>query len=171
VDDLEVSFEEAAEQPKLDAVREILSDLPEDETLLVWTHSAKWARMAEKALGPNAVAWTNKTTAARRRKIEDGLGTQWRVLIAQTQSLGEGVDWLKDVCRCEVIASPSEDEVMNQQAEGRLHRPGQKSPVQRWRLVSENTIDDEVNLNNLLKRSRMGSLYKDKEKRDALSEG
>lgn len=171
VDDLEVSYEEEAEQPKLDAVREILADLPEGEALLVWTHSAKWARMAEKALGVKAAAWTNKTTPARRRKIEDGFGTQWRVLIAQTQSIGEGVDWLKNVCRCEVIVSPSEDEVMNQQAEGRLHRPGQKSPVQRWRLVSEDTIDDEVNLNNLLKRARMGSLYKDKEKRDAPSEG
>jgi SNF2 family DNA or RNA helicase len=83
------------------------------------------------------------------------------VLVAQLQSLSEGVDWLKDVCRCEVIASPTEDNVMNEQAEGRLHRPGQTSPVQRWRLVSEGTIDDEVHMNNLVKRARMGSLYQD----------
>jgi len=158
---LDISYDDGAPQPKLDAVREILADLPEDETLLVWTHSAKWARMAEAKLGAGAVSWTMRTTAARRKKIEAGFGTEYRVLIAQLQSLSEGVDWLKDVCHCEVIASPTEDNVMNEQAEGRLHRPGQKNPVQRWRLVSDGTIDDDVNLKNLAKRSVMASLYKD----------
>ncbi|MCP9209664.1 SNF2-related protein [Streptomyces sp. NEAU-Y11] len=158
---LDISYDEEAAQPKLDAVKEILADLPEGEPLLVWTHSAKWARMAEKKLGSQAVSWTMKATATKREKIKAGFGTEWRVLIAQLQSLSEGVDWLKDVCRCEVIASPTEDEVKNQQAEGRLRRPGQKSPVQRWRLVSEGTIDEDVNLANLLKRGRMSSLYKD----------
>lgn len=160
-DSLDISYEEEAPQPKLTAVLDILADLPPGEPLLVWTHSAKWARMAEKAFGSQAASWTMKTTAAKRKKIEAGFGSEWRVLIAQLQSLSEGVDWLKDVCRCEVIASPSEDNVMNEQAEGRLHRPGQTSPVQRWRLVSEGTIDDEVDENNLMKRARMGSLYGD----------
>lgn len=161
-DKLEVSYEASEDQPKLTAVLDILADLPPGEPLLVWTHSAKWARMAEKAIGSSSIAWTMKTTASKRKQIETGFGTEWRVLIAQLQSLSEGVDWLKGVCRCEVIASPSEDNVMNEQARGRLHRPGQTSPVQRWRLVSEATIDDEVDLNNLIKRARMGSLYGDK---------
>lgn len=165
---LDIAYEEQAEQLKLDAVKEILADLPEGEPLLVWTHSAKWARMAEKALGSQAVSWTSSTTAAKRKKIETAFSAEWRVLIAQLQSLSEGVDWLKDTFRCEVIASPTEDEVMNQQVEGRLHRPGQKSPVQRWRLVTGGTIDDDVNLNNLTKRTRMGSLYKD-DQRQAVS--
>lgn len=162
-DSLDVTYEEEAAQPKLTAVLDILADLPEGETLLVWTHSAKWARMAEKAIGSKAIAWTMKTTASKRKQIEEEFGRTgpWRVLIAQIQSLSEGVDWLKDVCRCEVIASPAEDNVMNEQAEGRLHRPGQTSPVQRWRLVSEGTIDDEVDENNILKRARMGALYRD----------
>lgn len=167
LDDLDISYEEGADQLKLEAVKDILADLPDDEPLLVWTHSAKWARMAERKLGSQAVAWTSGTTAARREKIKNGFGTQWRVLIAQLQSLSTGVDWLKHACRCEVIASCTEDEVMNQQAEGRLHRPGQKSPVQRWRLVTEGTIDDDVNLSNLEKRARMGSIYLDNVKREA----
>lgn len=161
VDKLEVSYEEQAAQPKLTALIDLLNDLPPDEPLLVWTHSARWARMAEKAIGSSAVAWTMKTTASKRKQIESGFGTQWRVLIAQLQSLSEGVDWLKDVCRCEAIISFTEDNVMNEQAEGRLHRPGQKSPVQRWRFITEGSIDDEVYLNNLEKRARMGSLYQD----------
>jgi superfamily II DNA or RNA helicase len=165
VEVLEIGFEERAAQIKLDAVRDILSDLPEGEPLLVWTSSAKWARMAEAALGKQAASWTMKTTAAKRKRIERGFGTEWRVLFAQIQSLSEGVDWLKDACRCEVIASPTEDEVMNEQAEGRLHRPGQKSPVQRWRLVTEGTIDEDVNLSNMEKRARMGSLYKDDQRK------
>lgn len=165
-DSLDISYEEQMAQPKLTAVFDILADLPPDESLLVWTHSAKWARMAEKAMGSQAIAWTMKTTPAKRKMIESSFGTEWRVLIAQIQSLSEGVDWLKDVCRCEVISSPSEDNVMNEQAEGRLHRPGQTSPVQRWRLVSEGTIDDEVDENNVLKRARMGALYKDDMERE-----
>lgn len=164
---LDISYDENAPQPKLDAVREILADLPEDRTLLVWTHSAKWARMAEKKLGTGAVAWTMRTTAARRKKIEAGFGTEYRVLIAQLQSLSEGVDWLKDVCHCEVIVSPTEDNVMNEQAEGRLYRPGQKSPVQRWRLVSEATLDEDVDLKNLAKRAIMASLYNDGKEKEA----
>lgn len=168
-DSIDVSYDESAPQPKLTAVMNILADLPLEETLLVWTHSAKWARMAEKAMGTEAIAWTMKTTDAKRRQIEDEFGkTKWRVLVAQIQSLSEGVDWLKDVCRCEVIASPAEDNVMNEQAEGRLHRPGQTSPVQRWRLVSENTIDDEVDENNILKRARMGSLYRDNAEKEKI---
>lgn len=162
IDKLEVSYEENAPQPKLTALIDLLSDLPPDEPLLVWTHSARWARMAEKAIGSQAVAWTMKTTAAKRKQIESGFGTQWRVLIAQLQSLSEGVDWLKDVCRCEAIVSYTEDNVMNEQAEGRLHRPGQTSPVQRWRFTSVGTIDDEVYVNNLEKRARMKSIYRDK---------
>lgn len=161
VDKLEVSYEEQAAQPKLTALIDLLADLPPDEPLLVWTHSARWARMAEKAIGSSAVAWTMKTTPSKRKQIEEGFGTQWRVLIAQLQSLSEGVDWLKDVCRCEAIISFTEDNVMNEQAEGRLHRPGQKSPVQRWRFITEGSIDDEVYLKNLEKRARMGSLYQD----------
>ena len=167
LDELDISFDETAQQPKLDAVRDILADLPDGEPLLVWTHSAKWARMAEKKLGSQAVAWTSRTTAARRVKIQEGFGTQWRVLIAQPQSLSTGVDWLKHACRCEVIASCTEDEVMNEQAEGRLHRPGQTSPVQRWRLITEGTIDNDVNLNNLKKRTRMKSIYGDGVEKEA----
>lgn len=158
---LDISYEENQPQPKLDALKDILADLPDGEPLLVWTHSAKWARMAEKALGGRTASWTSSTTDAKRRKIKDGAGTEYRVLIAQLQSLSESVDWLKDAFRCEVIASPTEDAVINEQAEGRLRRPGQKSPVQRWRLTSENTIDDEVYQNNLMKRARMGLLYGD----------
>lgn len=166
IDKLEISYEENAPQPKLTALIDLLADLPPEEPLLVWTHSARWARMAEKALGSQAVAWTMKTTSAKRKQIETGFGTEWRVLIAQLQSLSEGVDWLKDVCRCEAIVSYTEDNVMNEQAEGRLHRPGQTSPVQRWRFTSVGTIDDEVYVNNLEKRSRMGSLYRDDSERE-----
>lgn len=167
VEELDISFEETTDQPKLEAVKEILADLPPGEPLLVWTHSAKWARMAEKALGKQAASWTMKTTASKRKKIEAGFGVEYRVLFAQLQSLSEGVDWLKDACRCEVFASTSEWEVMNQQAEGRLHRPGQKSPVQRWMLITEGTIDDDVNLSNLLKRDRTSIFYGDKREESA----
>jgi SNF2 family DNA or RNA helicase len=159
----DVQYDPDAEQPKIDAIKEILADLPDGEPLLVWTNSATWARMAAEKLGSKAVSWSMKTTKARREKIKATFGREGgpRILVAQLQSLAEGVDWLKDVCRCEVIASQTEDPVINEQAEGRLYRPGQKHSVQRWRLISEDTIDDEVHQKDIEKRVRLAKTYKD----------
>lgn len=98
----------------------------------------------------------------KRKQIEVGFGMQWCIFIVQFQLFFEGVDWLKDVCWCEVIILYIEDNVMNEQVEGCFYWFGQIFLVQCWRFVIESIIDDEVYLNNLVKCFCMGLLYWDK---------
>lgn len=163
--DLDVSFDESAFQPKVSATEEIISRLPENEPVIVFTHSAKWARMAAKKInrtyGP-AYAWTGALSARERSRLREGFGTSVRILVAQINAIGVGTDGLQNVCRCEIWASALDGNVItNQQAEARIHRPGQQWSVQRWRLLSRKTIDDTERQRNLEKSARLSVLKRD----------
>lgn len=166
-EELEIDFTKTGDQPKIDTIKEILSDLPDGEPVLIFTHSAKWARMCAEALnkdfGP-AQAWTGALTGPRRQRLKEEFGKQVRIIVAQVASLAEGVDGLQFVCRCEIWASPSEDGLINDQAKARLHRPGQTQTVQRWVLHSEGTIDEEVDFNLRMRRAQMKRMYGDEDK-------
>lgn len=157
----EIDFAEDAPNPKITALKEIIADLPEGEPVLVLTHSAKYARLVAKKLGSKARLWIGGTTQRKRQELKDGLGRDYRYLVAVVSALAEGVDGLQQRCRCEVWMSETEDMVINQQAAQRLHRPGQTTPVQRWRLRSIDTLDDEVRMRMLVNGRRMARLYQD----------
>jgi len=176
---VEIDFNEYADQPKLKAVKEILRDLHDSEPVIIYTHSAKWARMAAAELDEAGIygevrAWTGDLTAKQREGLKNVFGkmqpakmrsafthTGIRVLIAVIPAVAEGIDGWQNVCRCEIWASQSEDGLMNEQAKGRLHRPGQSSPVQRWLLHSEESIDTVVDGNLRLRKAQLASLYRD----------
>ncbi|MER6605881.1 SNF2-related protein [Streptomyces sp. NPDC000927] len=175
----EIDFNENGDQSKLATVKEILRDLPSDEPVLIFTHSAKWARMAAAHIDAAGIygearAWTGDLTSKQREGLKSIFGVMEpsrirskfghkgiRVLVCQVESLAEGVDGLQHRCRCEVWASPSENNLSNEQAKGRLHRPGQTSPVQRWVLRSEGSIDTDVAESLEARWARMRSLYRD----------
>lgn len=161
---VDIDFTKTGEQPKISVIKEIISDLPEDEPVLIFTHSAKWALMCAEALdrdfGP-ARAWTGALSKAQRTALKSDFGKGVRVIVAQVASIAEGVDGLQFVCRCEIWASPSEDGLMNEQAKARLHRPGQKQVVQRWLLHSKDSIDTDVDLALRNRREQMRAMYRD----------
>lgn len=165
---LELDFVRTGEQPKVQAIKDILDDLPENEPLLVFSHSAKWAVMAAELLdqgyGP-ARAWTGALTKKQRDDLKDAFGASVRILVAQIAALAEGVDGLQYKARCEVWASPSDDGVINMQAMKRIHRPGQKNTVIRWLLHSEDSIDDAVKGTLDLQSDVTGGMYVDEQKR------
>lgn len=176
---VEIDFNEYDQQPKIKAIKEILRDLPDSEPVLIYTHSAKWARMAAAELDSAGIygevrAWTGDLTAKQREGLKNVFGvmepakmrsvfthTGIRVLIAVIPAVAEGIDGWQNVCRCEIWASQSEDGLMNEQAKGRLHRPGQSSPVQRWLLHSEQSIETVVDGNLRLRKAQLASLYRD----------
>lgn len=173
-EELDLDFAETSDQPKLRMVGEIITDLPPEEPVIVFTHSSKWARMAAKKLNgkPDIGAvetWTGATTPKKREKLKAQItnyrttGEGARVLIAQVQALSEGADGFQHGCSCEIWASPSEDQVTNQQAQNRLHRPGQDRPVQRWLLHTLDSIDVDVDTSLAMRRKRMSKMYRDKE--------
>lgn len=167
IEEVEIGFAKTGEQPKIETIREIISDLPENEPVLIFTHSAKWAAMCAEALdkdcGP-ARAWTGALTGNQRQKLKADFGKGVRILVAQIASLAEGVDGLQFVCRCEIWASQSDDGLMNNQAKARLHRPGQTRMVQRWLLQSDETIDAGLEERLRIRRAQMKRMYRDKEK-------
>ena len=168
-DPVKIGFDKRAEHPKIDAVKEIISDLPRDETVLIWTHSRKWALLCRDALKKaklgDVVSWTEMTSPKTRQVYKDTFGTEFRIMVAQIQALAEGVDGLQHRCSTEIWASVLDGDVTaNSQAEGRLRRDGQTRPVQRWHLHSENSIDTGLAESLAERRVRMKSMYRDKEK-------
>jgi len=164
--ELDIPFDPEGPQPKIDAIREIISDLPRGEPVLIFTHSAKWARLAAEKLSKDfpTRAWTGGLTQKKKDELRSSFGKSVQVIIAQLKTISEGTDGFQHVCRCEIWASVADgDVVLNPQAERRLHRPGQTSPVQRWRLITPESIDDEVYMRLLLKQHRMQQVYRDKE--------
>jgi SNF2 family DNA or RNA helicase len=177
--ELDIDFNDKGDQKKLVTIKEILGDLPDDEPVLIFTHSAKWARMAAASIDAAGIygearAWTGDLTSVQREGLKNIFGvlkptrlkskfshTGIRILVCQIQAIAEGVDGFQHRCRCEIWASPSEDGLINTQAKGRLHRPGQTSPVQRWVLHSEDSIDTDVAESLEERWARMRKLYKD----------
>lgn len=161
----DIDFLKTGPQPKVDVIREILEDLPEDEPMLVFTHSAKWADMAASLLdGKVGVvrSWTGALSQPKREELKMAFGKEVRVIVAVIPAIGEGVDGLQHVCRCEVWASMSDDGLLNEQAKKRLQRPGQTQKVQRWLLHSERSIDQDIDVHLRQRLAEMKVLYRDK---------
>jgi hypothetical protein len=167
--DVELGFKVTGAQPKLDMVKDILADLPENEPVVIYTHSKKWVDMAvtslEKSFPGGVFAWTGSQSRTRRDQVKDHeFGRSIRIIVAQLQAIAEGTDGLQKYGCCEIWASPTEDGIINTQAQGRLHRDGQNRLVQRWILNSSGTIDVGLDLSLRLRRQQMKEFYRDKGK-------
>lgn len=160
----DIDFLKTGAQIKVDYIREILEDLPEGEPMLVFTHSSKWADMAASLLNGKVGevrAWTGALSQAKREELKNAFGKEVRVIVAVIPAIGEGVDGLQHVCRCEVWASMSDDGLLNEQAKKRLQRPGQTQKVQRWLLHSERSIDADVDAHLRMRLAEMKKMYRD----------
>lgn len=139
VDD-SVEFEERGSS-KIDAVLDILSDLPPDERAILWCHSRKFMAPLRKRLtdaGYQSVELSSDYRDEWRRFLEpDGP----RVLCAVIAAAAEGIDGLQNVCNTEVWLSEDNSVILNLQASARLNRKGQTKRVNRFLLQCEGTVD------------------------------
>lgn len=145
----EVHFGEDVRSNKIDALKEIIKDLPDREPILVFTHSARFIPAVIHQLTKakiHAVAWHGQTPADERARIKSAFGTRNgpQVIVAGLGAIGEGVDGLQHVCATEIWLSQHDNNMLNQQAQGRLLRMGQKRVVNRFILKSRDTIDLRV---------------------------
>lgn len=67
-----------------------------------------------------------------------------QVIVAQQSTLSHGVDGLQHVCADLLFFQPCWSKDINEQAQGRIHRQGQKNQVHITYLIAEDTIDDVV---------------------------
>jgi len=138
---------QSAYELKADACKQWIMDfLSTDEKLLVfgWHHAvvddiANY--LASKDIGVRVL--TGTTSSAQRERIKEDFinDKSVRVIVANIQSAGVGIDGLQKVCsNCcfvEFTAAPTD----HWQAEDRLHRGGQEVPVNVYYLVAPRTID------------------------------
>lgn len=146
----EINFAPDCKSSKLDALKEILEDM-EDEPVLILTDSKRFARVVVQRI-KDAAAWTGDTSQEDREALLKTFGRKGgpQYLVATIAALGEGVDMLQKVCNTVVWLSRSDDQVMNQQVLGRLHRTGQMKRVRSIDLVALDTYDDGQ-INGLLR--------------------
>lgn len=132
---------------KLDALSDIVRDIPRKEAVLIFTHSAKiipvLVSRLNKLKAGTAVGWWGDTSPVTRENIKKSFGQNdgVRFVVAQIASVSEGTDGLQGVCHNEIWLSFSEDNVKNLQGLGRLMRHGQKHVVNSWHIVAEDTIE------------------------------
>ena len=67
-----------------------------------------------------------------------------QILVAQQSTLSHGIEGLQHVCSDLLFFQPCWSKDINEQAQGRIHRQGQKEQVRVTYLVAENTIDEVV---------------------------
>lgn len=145
-----VTFKEDAKSNKIDALKDIITDIPEDKPVLILTHSARFVVPVVHQLNRMrvglAVGWTGSTSQNGRARIKADFGREGgpRFIVAGIAAIGEGVDGLQHRCHHEVWLSQHDNNLLNQQAAARVHRPGQKHPVQRWYIQSVGTVDVKV---------------------------
>lgn len=138
-----VTYSTDSRSPKIDALLEILADLPPGEPVIVWTHSQKFMTPLIHRLtkaGFKAAEISGKSKADWR----DFLKGKYQILCAVPEALAEGTDGLQKVCSTEVWLSSSDNYIIGEQAKGRLVRSGQTRPVMRYWLTSPGTVDEGV---------------------------
>jgi len=144
-EDGEIGFDVKCKSTKLEALKEILSDL-EDEPVLILTDSQRFARVAVARLGRNAVEWSGQVSAHAREGILERFGKPGgpKYIVATIAAIGEGVDGLQLVCNNMVWLSRSENGLLNDQASKRLHRRGQTKPVRSIEILATETLDEGI---------------------------
>lgn len=141
-DEGEVYFDPEAKSSKLDALKEFLANRPDDNAL-IYTDSKRYAKVLAHRLG-NSALWDGDTPQAAREQMLTDFGTKFQYLIATISAMGPGVDGLQHVCNTVVWMSQSENQNLNEQALGRLHRTGQTKDVLSVCIKGVDTLDDGV---------------------------
>nr|DAJ48565.1 MAG TPA: Recombination ATPase helicase [Caudoviricetes sp.] len=138
-----VDFTENCKSSKLDALVDIVQDLPENEPFVVWVHSQKFIKAVLYRLRKadvTAIEVSGRSKGDFRYLITGKV----RCIVAQHETMSEGVDGLQSVCHTEMWLSQSNSLVINEQATGRLNRQGQERAVNRFLIQAADTIDDRV---------------------------
>lgn len=142
----EVSFALDCKSSKLDELMSIIDDHPDDEPMLILTHSQKFAEVTTKRLqdkGFTAFEWSGQAPQkVRDQALEDFIGGKIQYIVAVIAAIGEGTDGLQERCSTVVWLSKDDNRLLNEQAAGRLDRRGQKRAVVSYDIIAEETYDE-----------------------------
>ena len=128
---------EVVHDVKLEATVEIVEST-EEPVMIFYYFKSDYIRLQ------NALRKYNPRTIQSPKDIEDWNAGKIRVLLAQPQSMGHGLNLQEGPGRTIIWFTPIWDLEITQQAEARLHRQGQKRAVQIHRLIMNGTVDCDV---------------------------
>ena len=93
-----------------------------------------------------AVRFDGKSTVKEKENAKKNFinDEKIKIMVAQIQAAGVGVDGLQAVCSDSVFIELCWSPTDHSQAEARLHRINQKNPVNSYYLIMEDTIEDDL---------------------------
>lgn len=137
-----IVFDPGAPSTKLDEVKSIMADHP-GKKFIIFSHSAKWCEKVAADLG--IAAWTGARNDKEKAAIKkDFIQGDLRAFAATAETMGTGTDGLQAVCHNVIVASPSDQALVNTQGISRVARQGQEHPVNVWNLIARGTYDQGV---------------------------
>lgn len=144
-DDDSITFAPDCKSAKFDALKEFLDNNP-DDNVLIYTDSRKFAELVVTRLGEKAALWAGSTSQDERERLLGTFGREGgpQYLVAVVAALGAGVDGLQHVCNTVVWLSQTEDQVLNDQALGRIVRRGQTKNVRNVYIKATETLDESI---------------------------
>lgn len=150
LEDPEVKFtQRVKENPRLDALSDVMEDVCGQAKLVVWsTFRANYPVLRQlcESLGLGFAEYTGETKdkeAEKKRFLEDD---KCRVLLANPQAGGTGVDGLQHVASYCVYFDRSHSAEHYWQSRDRLHRGGSEihEKITEIHIVAKDTIDEEI---------------------------
>lgn len=159
-DKVSVNWTDDCVSPFLDETLQILSELPEDEPVVIYLDSRVFAGVTVnrlRAAGITAAEYSGYTANVREEYLRD-FGTKYRVLVAVTSAFGTGTDGVQRKCSTEIWLEQPVRLVDRIQTEARTDRLGAKAQTQRFYIVdsegyAEGRIDDHVMKRLMMNRS------------------
>lgn len=141
-----IEYPVGGKSSKIEEIKSIMDDYP-TEKFVIYTHSAKFADKIAAELGGKA--WTGKRTDDEKAEIkEEFINGDLRFFAATAETMGTGTDGLQHVCRNVIVASPSDQVIVNGQGVSRIARQGQTKQVNVWNIVARDTFDEGVLIKN-----------------------
>lgn len=126
-----IKFDLNAKSPVADEVNHILSNLPDDEPVVVYTDSQIFAEVLAHQID-RAAEYSGVRKADLTR-----LGKDYRVLVGTVASIGTGTAGLNHVASTEIFADQPVSLTMLTQASSRLDRLDSSKRVQRYILLDD----------------------------------
>lgn len=142
----------------LDWIEDFLGDSDEKLLVFAWHHAVVdtlTMHLGAQCVTIDGSVDTKMRPALVQRFQED---PKCRVLVANIQSGGTGVDGLQDVCFNVAFVELTTVPAHVMQAEDRLHRMGQKDSTGVWYLLAPGTIDEDMLAVVESRRAMLGTL-------------
>lgn len=133
-----VTYNPDTKSPIIEEIQHILSNLPDNESVAVYTESQKFAEVITHQL--NKAGFVAEEYSGVRKADLSGFGKNYQVLVGVIAAIGTGTDGLQKVCNTEIFADQPISLTAFEQTTARTDRLGAKGRVQRYIIHDDERI-------------------------------